>query len=107
MTVIIVPSTGVATARVACWTARRTDSPNDRVVRCDSVPISLLMPWMNWAKIRPELPRAPPRAALAMDLSVVLIERWAWAPSAMARIVVARLVPVSASGTGKTLILLR
>ncbi len=42
-----------------------------------------------------------------MEPSVAVAEGWARARSAMARMVEARLVPVSESGTGKTLILLR
>src|SRR5512135_885271 len=55
----------------------------------------------------PEFPRAPARAASAIEPSVRWAEADALARPAMACMVAARFVPVSASGTGKTLILLR
>src|SRR4030066_1016391 len=89
------------------WAARRTDSAKVLTVRWFSFSISVLRLWRNWAKMSPELPRAPERAASAIDRRVVFRDLLTTAVSAIERMVAARLVPVSASGTGKTLIRLR
>ncbi len=62
-------------------------------------------PWRNWAKIAPELPRAPSRAPSAATRAASPTESGAALPSldAAALSVAARLAPVSASRTGKTL----
>ncbi len=67
--------------------------------------ISLLKPYKNCAKIIPEFPLAPTKAAFAMASAVCFKLLVGIDVSIIARMVDARLVPVSASATGNTLIL--
>jgi hypothetical protein len=65
-------------------------------------------PQKNWARIAPELPRAPPTASSARVFDISRMWRWRRRemPAAIFWRVEATLVPVSPSATGKTLILL-
>jgi hypothetical protein len=62
---------------------------------------------MYWRKMIPEFPRAPEKAAAAMEEAVSARDLETRVPSAMERQVKTMLSPVSPSGTGKTLMLLR
>ncbi len=104
MTVIIVPSFGSAMASYMVRTAARTDRPKWATEISWEPHDSAPRPCRNWAKMTPELPRAPSRAAAAMAADVTVYDRCGRTRSMMARTVEARLDPVSASGTGKTLI---
>ena len=109
MTVRIVPSTGRAIAEYADSAAFTTAAPKPPVVTRGESGRPSENPQKNCARIAPELPRAPPTAwsASVFDIS----RTWRWRtremPAAIFWSVEATLVPVSPSGTGNTLILLR
>jgi hypothetical protein len=109
MTERIVPSTGRAIALQADSPARTTAAPKSRVVTRGLSGRPSENPQKNCARIAPELPRAPPTASSARAFDISRTWRWRLReiPAAIFWSVEATLVPVSPSGTGKTLILFR
>ena len=65
------------------------------------------IPLMYWAMMMPEFPRAPVSAASAMLLMVPFTDWRIFASLMMEFMVEARLLPVSPSATGNTLISFR
>ncbi len=64
----MVPSRGrPRAALVLALAARRAEAKRFVVMRISS-PSSSARPWMNWARMAPELPRAPARAESAAVL---------------------------------------
>ena len=108
MTVRIVPSTGRAIAEYADSPARTTAAPKPPVVTRGASGRPSENPQKNWARIAPELPRAPPTAWSATSSTSPGRARWRTReiPAAIFCSVEATFVPVSPSGTGNTLILL-
>ncbi len=106
MTVRIVPSTGLATALYAVFVPASSACARSR-------PLNRFLPWRPWAipariwlVMTPELPRAPmsaPKLAAWATRSASAPAPARSASSRAARTVASMLVPVSPSGTGKTL----
>ncbi len=74
------------------------------MVRLSSLCMLMKIPLIYWAIMIPELPRAPFKAASAIEFIVSFTVEKILASSIIEIIVEARLLPVSPSETGKTLI---
>src|SRR5713226_2635347 len=109
MTVRMVPSTGFAMAEYAESAARTTAPAKSSVDTRGRSGSPSEKPQKNCARIAPEFPRAPPTASSAKRRDISRTCRWRTRamPAAIFWSVEATLVPVSPSGTGKTLILFR
>ena len=108
-TVRIVPSWGSANASRAYLAPNCIALAKDSGVILSTPAAPSLSPWKNWANITPEFPRAPSRAASATSASISSTRGCTFCAvlSIIDVSVKAILVPVSPSGTGNTLILLR
>ena len=104
-TVRMVPSRGSSSDSYSRSEPWRTAAATSRVVALGRSPSDSANPRRKWASIIPELPRAPSTAARAMVRAVSGsgASPSARRASATARSVRLKLVPVSPSGTGKTL----
>ena len=105
MTLRMVPSTGLASALRALSAPRRTAAASARASSTGALRACSARPTRNCAMIAPELPRAPSMASLPMRASsspMCRLRRLSAPCSTLPR-VEARLLPVSPSGTGNTL----
>ena len=104
-TVRMVPSTGFSSADSSRWKPRRIAPASSRARMRKRAPIPSSNPTRKWESIIPELPREPITAAwaTARETSGRGASPSRCSASVMDFMVRAKLVPVSPSGTGKTL----